>query len=137
MRVRSAQLGWFGVLIAAGLLGLAAHAQYPEKPITLVTPFAAGGSSDLNARVFTRFLTDYLGQPVLIKLVPGQAGQKGTLEAVQAPADGYTLLFTDNYRDQLHRHTFRNDAYDTNRDLVPVARVNYGQVAIIVRSDSP
>ena len=74
---------------------------------------------------------------MLIKLVPGQAGQKGTLEAVQAPADGYTLLFTDNYRDQLHRHTFRNDAYDTNRDLVPVARPNYGQIAIIVRSDSP
>ena len=136
MRERFAQPGWFFALILAGLYGLAAHAQYPEKPITLVTPFAAGGSSDLNARVFTRYLTDYLGQPVLIKLVPGQAGQKGTLEAVQAPADGYTLLFTDNYRDQLHRHTFRNDAYDTNRDLVPVARVNYGQVAIIVRSDS-
>ena len=125
------------LLLLAGLYGLASHAQYPEKPITLITPFAAGGSSDLNARVFTRFLTEYLGQPVLIKLVPGQAGQKGTLEAVQAPADGYTLLFTDNYRDQLHRHTFRNDAYDTNRDLVPVARPNYGQIAIIVRSDSP
>ena len=129
-----------GILLLVGLsalLGVTAQAQYPEKPITLVTPFAAGGSSDLNARVFTRFLTDYLGQPVLIKLVPGQAGQKGTLEAVQAPADGYTLLLTDNYRDQLHRHTFRNDAYDTNRDLVPVARVNYGQIAIIVRSESP
>ena len=125
------------LLLLVGLYGLASHAQYPEKPITLITPFAAGGSSDLNARVFTRFLTEYLGQPVLIKLVPGQAGQKGTLEAVQAPADGYTLLFTDNYRDQLHRHTFRNDAYDTNRDLVPVARPNYGQIAIIVRSDSP
>ena len=129
-----------GILLLVGLsalVGVTAQAQYPEKPITLVTPFAAGGSSDLNARVFTRFLTDYLGQPVLIKLVPGQAGQKGTLEAVQAPADGYTLLLTDNYRDQLHRHTFRNDAYDTNRDLVPVARVNYGQIAIIVRSESP
>ena len=129
-----------GILLLVGLsalLGVTAQAQYPEKPITLVTPFAAGGSSDLNARVFTRFLTDYLGQPVLIKLVPGQAGQKGTLEAVQAPADGYTLLLTDNYRDQLHRHTFRNDSYDTNRDLVPVARVNYGQIAIIVRSESP
>ncbi len=126
--------------LLAGLCALSvlpAYAQYPEKPITLVTPFAAGGSSDLNARVFTRFLNDYLGQPVLIKLVPGQAGQKGTLEAVQAPPDGYTLLLTDNYRDQLHRHTFRNDAYDTNRDLVPVVRVNYGQIAIIVRSDSP
>ena len=125
------------ILLPAVLHGLDCRAQYPEKPITLVTPFAAGGSSDLNARVFTRFLADDLGQPVLIKLVPGQAGQKGTLEAVQAPPDGYTLLLTDNYRDQLHRHTFRNDAYDTNRDLVSVARVNYGQVAIIVRSDSP
>jgi len=111
------------------------HAQYPEKPITLVTPFAAGGSSDLNARVFTSFLSGYLGQTVLIKLVPGQAGQKGTLEAVRSAPDGYTLLFTDNYRDQLHKYTFRNDAYDTNRDLVPVARVNYGQIGIIVRTD--
>ena len=137
MRAGLIQTRHLSLLLLAGLHGLASHAQYPEKPITLITPFAAGGSSDLNARVFTRFLTDYLGQPVLIKLVPGQAGQKGTLEAVQAPADGYTLLFTDNYRDQLHRHTFRNDAYDTNRDLVPVARPNYGQIAIIVRSDSP
>ena len=137
MRAGPGKPGWIVLLFVAGFFGPAAYGQYPEKPITLVTPFAAGGSSDLNARVFTRFLTDHLGQPVLIKLVPGQAGQKGTLEAVQAPADGYTLLFTDNYRDQLHRHTFRNDAYDTNRDLVPVARVNYGQVAIIVRSDSP
>ena len=137
MRAGLIQTRHLSLLLLAGLHGLACHAQYPEKPITLITPFAAGGSSDLNARVFTRFLTEYLGQPVLIKLVPGQAGQKGTLEAVQAPADGYTLLFTDNYRDQLHRHTFRNDAYDTNRDLVPVARPNYGQIAIIVRSDSP
>ena len=52
-----------------------AQGQYPDKPITLIVPYAAGGSNDLNARVFTSFLDDYLGQPVLIKLVPGQAGQ--------------------------------------------------------------
>ena len=112
-----------------------AQGQYPDKPITLIVPYAAGGSNDLNARVFTSFLDDYLGQPVLIKLVPGQAGQKGTLEAVRAEPDGHTLLFTDNYRDQLHRYTFRNNAYDTNTDLVPVARVNYGAIGIIVRSN--
>jgi tripartite-type tricarboxylate transporter receptor subunit TctC len=110
--------------------------QFPEKPITLIVPYAAGGSSDLNARVFASFLDDYLGQPVLIKLVPGQAGQKGTLEAVRSKPDGHTLLFTDNYRDQLHRYTFRNSAYDTNTDLVTVARVNYGAIGIIVRGDS-
>ena len=105
MRTGLKKTSHLSLLLLAGLYGLACHAQYPEKPITLITPFAAGGSSDLNARVFTRFLTEYLGQPVLIKLVPGQAGQKGTLEAVQAPADGYTLLFTDNYRDQHTKHT--------------------------------
>ena len=113
---------------------LLAQEQYPEKPITLIVPYAAGGSNDLNARIFTSFLDDYLGQPVLIKLVPGQAGQKGTLEAVRAEPDGHTLLFTDNYRDQLHRYTFRNNAYDTNTDLITIARVNYGAIGIIVRN---
>ena len=127
------------LLLVILLLGAqaVALAQYPEKPITLIVPYAAGGSSDLNARVFTSFIDDYLGQPMLIKLVPGQAGQKGTLEAVRSAPDGHTLLFTDNYRDQLHRYTFRNEAYDTNRDLVPVARVNYGEIGIIARTDGP
>ena len=125
-------IGW-----AAAVGAPAVQAQFPDKPITLIVPYAAGGSSDLNARVFTSFIDEYLGQPMLIKLVPGQAGQKGTLEAARSAPDGHTLLFTDNYRDQLHRYTFRNDAYDTNRDLVAVARVNYGEIAIIVRSDGP
>lgn len=123
------------VLILLG--SAAASAQYPNRPITLITPYAAGGSHDLNARVFTTYIQRYLGQPMVIKLVPGQAGQKGTLEAVQAPADGYTLIFTDNFRDQLYQYTFQNPHYDTNADLVSVARVNYGQVGLIVRGDSP
>lgn len=115
----------------------AAVAQYPNRPITLITPYAAGGSHDLNARVFTTYIRRYLGQPMVIKLVPGEAGQKGTLEAVQSPPDGYTLIFTDNFRDQLYQYTFQNPHYDTNADLISVARVNYGQVGMIVRGDSP
>ncbi len=132
---RSAFLSALLALLSIGLLAHEAAAQYPEKPITLITPFAAGGSSDLTARVFTSFLSDYLGQPMLIRLVPGQAGQKGTFEATKAAPDGYTLVFIDNYRDQLHQFTFRNDYYDTNEDLVTVARINYGQIGIIVRTD--
>ena len=134
---RSASLSALLVLLSIGPLAHQAAAQFPEKPITLITPFAAGGSSDLTARVFTTFLSDYLGQPILIRLVPGQAGQKGTLEATKAAPDGYTLVFIDNYRDQLHQFTFRNDYYDTNEDLVTVARINYGQISIIVRTDGP
>ena len=125
--------GMLALLLSSGV----ALAQYPERPITLITPYAAGGSHDLNARVFTTYIQRYLGQPIVIKLVPGQAGQKGTLEAVQAAPDGYTLIFTDNYRDQLYQYTFGTRHYDTTEDLVAVARLNYGQVGMIVRGDSP
>ncbi len=137
LRRSAAQFALPWLLFVGPMAQQAALAQYPEKPITLIMPFAAGGSSDLTARVFTSFVSQYLGQPMLIKLVPGQAGQKGTLEATKAAPDGYTLVFIDNYRDQLHQFTFRNDYYDTNEDLVTVARINYGQIAIIVRTDGP
>ncbi len=124
-------------LAALMLLGaLPALAQYPNRPITLIAPYAAGGSHDLTARVFTTYLQPYLGQPLVIKLVPGAAGQKGTLEAVQAAPDGYTLIYTDNFRDQLYQHTFQNQYYDTNADLISVARINYGQIGFFVRGDS-
>lgn len=134
---RRRRAGRVGLAAVLSLLAGSALAQYPSRPITLVTPYAAGGSHDLNARVFTTYIQRYLGQPMVIKLVPGQAGQKGTLEAIQAPADGYTLIFTDNFRDQLYQYTFQNPHYDTNEDLISVARVNYGQVGLIVRGDSP
>ena len=51
-------LSWVGPLVPDAL------AQYPDKPITLITPFGAGGSSDLTARVFTTYLSEYLGQPM-------------------------------------------------------------------------
>ncbi|NNC65998.1 MAG: hypothetical protein HKN84_14535, partial [Gammaproteobacteria bacterium] len=108
--IRTAITGSVPVML---LVGGSALAQFPERPITLITPYAAGGSHDLNARVFTTYIQRYLGQPVVIKLVPGQAGQKGTLEAVQSEPDGYTLIFTDNYRDQLYQHTFGTRHYDT------------------------
>jgi tripartite-type tricarboxylate transporter receptor subunit TctC len=132
---------WRFALAALAVAMFAAPAlsqeRFPDRPITLITPFAAGGSSDLTARVVTTYLNQYLGQPMLIRLVPGQAGQKGTLEATQAAPDGYTLVYTDNFRDQLHQFTFRNNYYDTNRDLVSVARVNYGQIGVIVTTDGP
>ena len=80
----------FSALVVPALFATVAggQVQFPNKPITLITPYAAGGSSDLTARVFTTYLHQYLGQPMLIRLVPGQAGQKGTLEATQAAPDG-------------------------------------------------
>jgi tripartite-type tricarboxylate transporter receptor subunit TctC len=127
--------------VAAFALSLAgavvpSQAEYPEKPVTVIIPFSAGGSHDVNARVFTSVIPEFLGQPVIVKLTPGAGGQKGTAEAINAPADGYTMLFTHNYIDQL-QPLVENLSYDTNKDLKMVARLNSSPPIYWVRADSP
>jgi len=127
-----------GLVFAALALGLTlkpAAAQYPEKPITLIIPLGAGGSHDLNARVFTSILPEYIGQPVVVKLMPGASGQTGTAAAAGAPADGYTLLFSHNYFDQLQQHIVELP-YQPTEDFVTVARLNTAPLSVVVRSDS-
>ena len=122
-------------LVAILSLGTAAYAEYPEKPITLVIPLGAGGSHDLNARVITSIIPQYLEQAMIVRLSPGAGGQKGTQEVANAAADGYTLLFSHNYIDMLQQHV-ENLPYDPNADFVPIARVNYAPIAVVVRGDS-
>jgi len=122
--------------ISVGIAGNALAADYPEKPISLVIPLGAGGSHDLNARVMTSVIPQYLNQAMIVQLSPGAAGQKGTNEVATAEADGYTLLFTHNYIDQLQQHV-ENLPYNPLEDFVTVARINFAPIAIVVAADSP
>ncbi|MBL4768631.1 MAG: tripartite tricarboxylate transporter substrate binding protein [Rhodobacteraceae bacterium] len=123
-----------GLAVAASVG--AAWAEFPEKPITMVIPLGAGGSHDLNARVITSIIPTYINQAMIVRLTPGAGGQKGTQEVANAPADGYTLLFTHNYIDMLQQHV-ENLPYDPNKDFIPVARINFAPIAVVVRADSP
>ncbi len=69
-----------------------AQAAYPEKPITIVVPFGAGGDGDVSARVWAEFAKKELGQPVLVVNKTGSGGLTGTLFAAKAKPDGYTLF---------------------------------------------
>ncbi len=122
--------------LSLGLTGGLSAADYPEKPLTLVIPLGAGGSHDLNARVFTSVIPQYIKQAMIVQLSPGASGQKGTNEVAKADADGYTLLFSHNYIDQLQQHV-ESLPYDPLKDFVTVARINYAPIAIVVRGDSP
>jgi len=124
------------ISIAAGLSIGTVQAEYPEKPIQLVIPLGAGGSHDLNARVITSIIPAYLNQAMIVQLTPGASGQKGTQAVATAKPDGYTLLFSHNYIDMLQQHV-EELPYDPNTDFVPVARVNYAPIAVVVRADSP
>ena len=125
-----------GLGMAAALTSTAFAADYPEKPISLVIPLGAGGSHDLNARIMTSVIPQYLNQAMIVQLSPGAAGQKGTNEVATSTADGYTLLFTHNYIDQLQQHV-ENLPYDPLADFVTVARINFAPIAIVVKADSP
>jgi tripartite-type tricarboxylate transporter receptor subunit TctC len=104
------------VAMVATLGSVTVQAKYPEKPVTLIIPLGAGGSHDMNARVFTSVIPEFIGNAMIVKLMPGASGQKGTARAIKSRPDGYTLLFTHNFIDQLQRHVEKLP-YDTLKEL--------------------
>lgn len=126
-----------GLAAAVSLAAAPVAAQdFPDRPITMIIPLGAGGSHDLNARVITSVLPGILGQPVVVQLMPGAGGQTGTAAAAAAPADGYTLLFTHNFIDELQQFVTELP-YTPNEDFVAISRPNTAQPVLVVRNDSP
>jgi tripartite-type tricarboxylate transporter receptor subunit TctC len=122
----------FGLI--AGLEDLRAQ-DFPNKPINLVIPFAAGGSSDLAARTFVHLSPEVLGQPMIIQLKPGGGGAIGTEFVAQAKPDGYNLLFGHtNCNTILPVAEGRSRGPD---DMASVCRINIENNIYFVRSDSP
>jgi tripartite-type tricarboxylate transporter receptor subunit TctC len=108
---------------------------FPTKPITLVNPGGAGGGHDLTARAVTSVAFDYLGQPILIKLMPGGGGSIGSDYVAKAQPDGYTLCWGGpGWSTTLPAVEGKSKGPD---DLVAVCRVNYGNGIIIARPDAP
>jgi tripartite-type tricarboxylate transporter receptor subunit TctC len=83
----------FTFVLAVLFLPKSATAQtYPEKPVTMIAPFTAGGSVDLVARAVAQQMSELWKQPVIVSNRPGASGNIGVEAAVRAPPDGYTLL---------------------------------------------
>ena len=114
------------VLAAVGVLGLissSATAQYPAKPIRLIVPFAAGGATDILARILAPTLTQALGQPVLVENRPGGEGAIGGEFVAKAPPDGYTLFFGGNTSMLGVPILRKNPPYDSVADFTPITSV--------------
>ena len=81
--------------LAAGLAAMAGQAQtarYPDRPVKVLVGFAAGGGTDVAARILAQKLTDALGQTVMVENRPGASGMIAAETAAKSPADGYTLM---------------------------------------------
>ncbi len=105
------------------LLTVDAIAQtYPDKPVRMIVPFAAGGGSDTTGRIIGQRLSELLGRNVIVDNRAGAAGLIGTELAVRSPADGYTLLLADASHSS-NPFVYRKAAYDPIKDFAPISLV--------------
>ncbi len=128
-------------IVAFGAFGstqaLAQPAPFPTKPIRMVMPFPAGGPTDTLARRVAQSLSDSLGQPVVVDNKPGASGTIGSAEVARAPADGYTLLFSNSDVFINVTGVVKKMPYDPLRDFKPVSLLARYGVAMMVRPDMP
>ena len=110
-----------GAAAAAPATSRAAFAQaYPSRPVRWVVPFPAGGTTDLLARIMGQWLTERLGQPVVIENWPGGGTNIAVQQVVNSPPDGYTLLLTVT-TNVLNLSLYKSLPFDFRRDIVPVS----------------
>ena len=119
---RRAAIG--AIALAAATLSLGAAAQaYPTKPITIVVPFSAGGTTDILARLVGQYLTTELGQPVVVDNKAGAGGNIGGALAAKAPADGYTLFMGTVGTHAINASLYKKMPFDHVKDFAPLSRV--------------
>src|SRR6266403_700034 len=108
----------------AGALAFAAvaHAQenWPQRPVTIVVPFAAGGSADLLARILQQHMQAKLGVPFVVENKSGAGGSIGTGYVAKAPADGYTLLVGTVSSNAINAFLYKKLPFDVERDFQAV-----------------
>ncbi|WP_287885733.1 MULTISPECIES: Bug family tripartite tricarboxylate transporter substrate binding protein [Paracoccus] len=109
-----------GAAMALGLAGAAA-AEYPERPITLVIPFAAGGSTDVVGRIVADRMSQELGQQVIVQNVGGAGGSLGAAQVAKADPDGYTILMATVATHALNPLILKQKPYDPVEDFAPVS----------------
>jgi tripartite-type tricarboxylate transporter receptor subunit TctC len=95
---------------------------YPAKPVHIIVSFAAGGTSDILARLIGQWLSERLGQQFIIENRPGAGGNIGTEAAVRAPSDGYTLLIVGPHN-SINATLYDKLSFNFIRDIEPVAGI--------------
>ena len=137
LTIRAARV--ISTLAVAGvsMLGGIAHAQsFPDKPIHIIVPLAAGGAVDAIARTLGQKLSQQLGQPVIVDNKPGANGNIGAEAVAKSPADGYTILMAIPAM-TTNQALYAKLPYDTFRDFAPVARLGFAPLILVVGADSP
>jgi len=103
--------------------GAAAQGAFPSKPINIIVPFSAGGTTDILARIVGQYLGEELGQPVIIDNRPGAGGNIGGMAAARSAADGYTLFMGTVGTHAINQSLYSKMPFDPIKDFAPLSRV--------------
>jgi tripartite-type tricarboxylate transporter receptor subunit TctC len=114
----------FALVLAGGLSGIPVFAQtYPAKPVRVVVPFAAGGTTDIVTRILAQRMEAIWGQQLIVDNRPGAGGNIGSEIVARSPADGYTLLMATVATHGINASLYRKIPYDPVGDFAPITLV--------------
>src|SRR4051794_13498057 len=130
---RRTALASFASLAAAPALAQT----YPQRPISLIVPWAAGGSTDILARIIGLHLHQSMGQPVIIENRTGASGNIGTLAVARAAPDGYTMLFNTMSVHTMNHALFASMPFDGVKDFSPLTLLAYVTNTMVVHPSVP
>ncbi len=136
MRVRQVALFAITALLALGALGPAQSQTWPQRPVTVIVPFAAGGNTDGIGRSIAQWLSDRLGQQFVVENRAGAGGAIAADMVAKAPADGYTL-FVAALPQIAIVPAISQTRYDPVKDFAPISVVGTNPVVLAVNKDVP
>src|SRR4029450_6082031 len=128
----------YGSGAALAVLPAPAIAQaWPSKPIRIIVTYPAGGLPEFFARAYGEYVSQKVGQPVVVENKTGAAGAIGAEMVKSSPADGYTLMFTNSTTMVQKQVLFKKLPYDPDKDFALVAWFNTGHLPTIINKDVP
>jgi tripartite-type tricarboxylate transporter receptor subunit TctC len=135
--LRALVSGGIAALVAFAALDQAQAQDWPQRPITIVVPFAAGGSADLLARILQHHMQADLAVPIVVENRPGAGGSIGSGYVAKAANDGYTLLIGTLSTNVLNGFIYSKLPYDVERDLAPISLLVHLPNLLIVNNKVP
>src|SRR5206468_9491963 len=129
--------------LAAGAAALPAVSRitwaqaYPARPVTIIVPFAAGGGTDVSARIVGDYMSRTLGQQFIIENVAGAGGTTGSIRAMRAKADGYTILMGHIGTHAFSASLYPNLAYKPDVDFEPIGVVIEVPIVVVAKKNFP
>jgi tripartite-type tricarboxylate transporter receptor subunit TctC len=127
----------FLALLGAAVPAALAQQPYPVRPITMIVPFAAGGPTDVLARLIGQHVSQSLGVQIVIENVTGAGGTIGSGRVAKAAADGYTMVMGNLGTHAASMGLYKNLSYDPRTDFEPVMLIATTPMVLLARKDLP